>query len=90
MSQKRNEAPANTQSLIWLLVLDDKKEATTDEIEANLKGFQTLLLNYSGFHYVFTNIHNRDTKKRTHLHAFIELYEKQTKKAVLRTVFYYA
>lgn len=80
------QSNANKKSLIWLLVINDKKEASIDTIETTLRGYATMLLNYSGFHYVFTIIHNKDTQKRTHLHAFIELYEKATKKAVLDTL----
>lgn len=88
MEQKEinKQAPANAKSLLWLLVVNDKKEASTDTIEATLKGYQALLLNYSEYHFVFTIIHNQDPAKRTHLHAVIELYEKATKKAVLDTL----
>lgn len=85
-NQEKANIPANRKSLLWLLVVNDKKEASTDTIEATLKGFQALLLNYSEFRYVFTIIHNKDPKKRTHLHAVIELYDKGTKKAVLDTL----
>lgn len=76
----------NSKSLIWLLVINDKKEASIDTIETTLEAYATMLLNYSGFHFVFTIIHNKDQQKRTHLHAFIELYEKSTKKALLDTL----
>lgn len=82
-TQEKANIPANKKSLLWLLVVNDKKEAPIDTIEATLKGFQALLLNYSEFHFVFSIIHNKDPEKRTHLHAVIELYEKNTKKAVL-------
>lgn len=75
--------PANTQSTLWLAIINDKKEATTEQIEATLKQYQLILLNYKGFHYVFTIIHNKDPEKRTHLHAVIELHDKKTLKAVL-------
>lgn len=85
MTEKANN-PANKKSLLWLLVVNDKKEAPVGGIRATLEGFQAILLNYSGFHFVFSIIHDRDTKKATHLHAVIELYEKATKKAVLDTL----
>lgn len=85
-TQEKANIPANRKSLLWLLVVNDKKEAPIDTIEATLKGFQALLLNYSEFHFVFSIIHNKDPLKRTHLHAVIELYEKGTKKAVLDTL----
>lgn len=83
MEENRKTYPANTQSILWLAIINDKKEATTDEIEATLRQYQLILLNYTGFHYVFTIIHNKDPKKRTHLHVVIELHEKKTLKAVL-------
>ncbi len=79
-------AQANKKSLIWLMVLNAKKEATTSEAVATFEGLIHVLLNYSEYHYVFTIIHDKDPNKRPHLHAVIELYEKATKKAVLDTL----
>lgn len=87
MSQSsKTDTPANKKSLTWLLVINDKKEAQIAEIEPHLRLLMPLLIQYTGFHYVFTIIHNKDTQKRTHLHAFIELYEKATKKSLLDTL----
>lgn len=77
---------ANKKSAIWLLVINDKKDAPTAGISATLGRYQTLLLNYSEFRFVFTIIHDKDRLKRTHCHAFIELYEKATRKAILDTL----
>lgn len=77
------KARSNKKSLIWLLVLNGKKEASNSELEASLNGCASLLLNYSEFHYVFSILHNKDTKKAIHLHAFIQLYEPKTLKQML-------
>lgn len=82
------EARANSKSLIWLAVINlDKERASLDsEASAVYKRYQGLLINCSTFNYCFTIVHDKDPNKRPHLHAFIQLYEKATKKAVLSTL----
>lgn len=78
----------NTKSVMWMVIINDKKEATEQQSIATFQSYQNLLINYNIFSYAATIIHDKDTytkedqekdpshkegtHKRVHLHAFID------------------
>lgn len=76
----------NAKSDKWLLVINAKEKASQDLIKEELKGFQSLLLNYNLFKYCFTIIHDKDPIKTIHCHCFIELYERLSKSDLLKEI----
>ena len=81
--ENENKARGNTKSDKWLLVINSNEKADQTAIKGNLEGFQSLLLDYNLFKYVFTIIHDQDPIKTIHAHAYIELYEKKSKTDML-------
>ena len=81
------ETPSNKKSRLWVVVINDKKEATQEQSVATFQKFQIKLLNYNIFRFIATIIHDKDQEngepKRTHLHIFIELNDQLTKRALL-------
>jgi hypothetical protein len=79
-----NKAPrGNTKATQWLLVLNSKIKEPQEALIKQLEAFQTCLLNYNRFKYVFTIIHDKDQEKTTHAHAYLTLYEPSTLKELL-------
>lgn len=59
--------------------IKEPQEALIEQLEA----FQSCLLNYNRFKYVFTIIHDKDPEKTKHAHAYLTLYEAITLKELL-------
>ena len=79
-----NKAPrGNTKSTQWLLVLNSNIKEPQEALIKQLEAFQSSLLNYNRFKYVFTIIHDKDQEKTTHAHAYLTLYEAITLKDLL-------
>jgi hypothetical protein len=82
-----NETPMNAKSNKWAIVIDPPKEKPTREY---LEGLMSTLLSYFKNDFIATIIHDKDKEngkpKTIHLHAFIEIGEKQTKRAFLDTL----
>ena len=80
-TSKRQKQPLNTKSTGRLGVIIDPIENTPLEAQIEyLKTCQDALLSYSGFSFVATILHDRDTNedgtpKQLHIHAFIEHLE---------------
>ena len=82
MSQ--NKAPrGNTKSLQWLAVINGNIKEPLEALIKQLEAFQSCLLNYNRFKYVFTIIHDQDSEKLPHCHVYITLYEAITLKDLL-------
>lgn len=71
-------AKGNAKGNKWAIVIDPPKEnAENSQYIATLDNFQDTLLNYNGFSFIATIIHDKDinedgTNKLVHLHAYIE------------------
>ena len=80
----QNKAPrGNTKSLQWLVVINGNIKEPLEALIKQLEAFQSCLLNYNRFKYVFTIIHDQDSEKLPHCHAYITLYEAITLKDLL-------
>lgn len=83
MAQTNKTPRGNTKSTQWLLVLNSKIKEPQESLIRELEAFQSSLINYNRFKYVFTIIHDKDQEKTTHTHAYLTLYDAITLKDLL-------